>query len=106
VAAIEINDSNFESHVKNGVVMVDFWATWCTPCRMIAPIMDELSNEFKNQVTIAKVNADENIQVAGKYGVTSVPTLMVFKNGQLVERRVGAAPKQQYMSMLNKHLSE
>jgi thioredoxin 1 len=106
VAVKEINDSNFESEIKKGLVMVDFWAPWCAPCRMVAPVLDELSLEFKDQITIAKLNVDENIQAASKYSVTSIPTLIIFKNGELVERTVGAGPKQHYLTMLNKHLTD
>lgn len=85
--------------------MVDFWAPWCAPCRMVAPVLEELSNEYKGQITITKLNVDENSQAASKYSVTSIPTLIVFKNGEVVERTVGASPKQHYMTMLNKHIS-
>lgn len=105
MAVKEINDSNFDSEIKNGVVMVDFWAPWCAPCRMVAPVLDELSNEFKDQVKIVKLNVDENIQAASKYSVTSIPTLIIFKNGEIAERTVGAGPKQHYMNILNKHIT-
>lgn len=101
----EINDSTFDSEIKNGLVMVDFWAPWCAPCRMVAPVLDEISNEYEGKITIAKVNVDENVQVASKYSVTSIPTLILFKDGEVVERTVGAGPKQHYMTILNKHLT-
>ena len=105
MAVKELNDSNFDSEIKKGVVMVDFWAPWCAPCRMVAPVLDELSVEYKDKLTIAKLNVDENSGAAGKYSVTSIPTLIIFKDGELVERAVGASPKQHYMNMLNKHIS-
>ena len=105
MALKELNDSNFDNEIKKGLVMVDFWAPWCAPCRMVAPVLDELSNELKDQVTIAKLNVDENSGAASKYSVTSIPTMIIFKNGELVERAVGASPKQHYMSLLNKHLT-
>lgn len=105
MAVKELNDSNFDSEIKKGIVMVDFWAPWCAPCRMVAPVLEELSNEYKGQITITKLNVDENSQAASKYSVTSIPTLIVFKNGEVVERTVGASPKQHYMTMLNKHIS-
>jgi len=105
VALKELNDSNFDSEIKKGLVMVDFWAPWCAPCRMVAPVLEELSKEYEGRVTIAKLNVDDNNAAAGKFGVTSIPTLIIFKDGELVERAVGASPKQHYMTMLNKHIS-
>ncbi len=104
MAVQEINDSNFADTVKEGVVMVDFWAPWCAPCRMVAPVLDELSVEYEGQLKIVKLNVDENPKVAQQYSVTSIPTLIIFKNGELAERTVGAGPKQHYMNILGKHL--
>lgn len=105
MAVKEISDSNFEEEVKEGVVMVDFWAPWCAPCRMVAPVLDELSTEYEGKLKIAKINVDENPKVAQQYSVTSIPTLIIFKNGELAERTVGAGPKQHYMTILGKHIS-
>jgi thioredoxin 1 len=77
-----------------GPVVVDFWAEWCGPCRMIAPALEEISGSLDGKVKIVKLNVDENPQVASKYGIQSIPTLMIFKNGQMASRQVGAAPKQ------------
>jgi thioredoxin 1 len=77
-----------------GAVVVDFWAEWCGPCRMIAPALEEISGSLGSKVKIVKLNVDENPQTASKYGVMSIPTLMLFKNGEMASRQVGAAPKQ------------
>ena len=100
----EINDSSFAEEVKEGLTMVDFWAPWCAPCRMVAPVLDELSEEYTGKIKIAKINVDENPQIASQYSVTSIPTLIIFKDGDLVERTVGAGPKQHYIDILNKHV--
>ena len=91
---IELNSSNFESTIANGVTLVDFWAPWCGPCRMIAPIIEELAEDFEGKATIAKVNTDEEQDIAIKYGIRSIPTLLFFKDGQVVDQMIGAAGKQ------------
>lgn len=97
----KINNSEFENEVLNGkgVALVDLFADWCMPCQMIAPIIDELSNE-KTDVNFFKVNVDETPDVAVKYGVSSIPTLLIFKNGELVNKLVGAYPKEKIASAL------
>jgi thioredoxin 1 len=92
---IHVADSEFQEKVLNSIapVIVDFWAPWCGPCRMVAPILDELAKEYGEKVVIAKVNTDENPQWAMKYGVQGIPTMLFVKDGQLVDRMVGAAPK-------------
>ena len=89
-------DTNFDQSVlQNGQpVLVDFWAEWCGPCRAIAPVLEELSSELQGKVKIVKLNVDENPNTAAKYGIMSIPTLMLFKNGEIASRQVGAAPKQ------------
>jgi thioredoxin 1 len=89
-------DATFENDVlkASGPVVVDFWAEWCGPCRMIAPALEEISNSLNGKVKIVKLNVDENPGTAAKYGIMSIPTLMLFKNGQLASRQVGAQPKQ------------
>ena len=92
---IEINDKDFEQQVlKSSLpVVVDFWAPWCGPCRMIGPIVEKLSEEFNGKLKFCKVNVDENQQLAQKYKVMSIPTLIFFKNGQLIEQSMGAVPE-------------
>ena len=96
MAVGKVSDTTFESEVlkATGPVVVDFWAEWCGPCRMIAPALEEISGSLDGKVKIVKLNVDENPQVAAKYGIQSIPTLMIFKNGQMASRQVGAAPKQ------------
>ncbi|HEY8347973.1 MAG TPA: thioredoxin [Symbiobacteriaceae bacterium] len=86
-------------------VLVDFWAAWCGPCRMIAPIVDELAAEYEGTVKVGKLNVDENQEVAGRYGVMSIPTLMVFRNGQPVERIVGFMPKKELKARIDAALA-
>ena len=91
---IELTDANFYSEVsKYPLVVVDFWAAWCGPCRMVAPIIEQLATEYFGRVTFGKLNVDENPNISSTFGVQSIPTLMIFKNGKPVERLVGAVPK-------------
>ena len=92
----KVSDANFENEVlkATGPVVVDFWAEWCGPCRMIAPALEEIAGSLGDKVKIVKLNVDENPATASKYGIMSIPTLMIFKNGELAARQVGAAPKQ------------
>jgi len=103
---LTISDDNFETEViSSGVpVLVDFWATWCGPCKAIAPLIDELAAEFEGKVKVGKVNVDENPKTPAKYGVRGIPTLLVFKGGELVDQVVGAVPKAQMEEMLKKTL--
>jgi thioredoxin 1 len=95
MAVGKVSDASFESDVLKATqpVVVDFWAEWCGPCRMIAPALEEIATAMGDKVKIVKLNVDENPQTAAKYGVMSIPTLMMFKNGELASRQVGAAPK-------------
>ncbi|WP_349359070.1 thioredoxin [Stappia sp.] len=95
MATAVVTDESFENDVLKaaGPVVVDFWAEWCGPCKMIAPALEELSNEMDGEVTIAKLNIDENQNIAMKYGVRSIPTLIMFKDGEPVSTQIGAAPK-------------
>ncbi len=101
--AIEITDSNFEEMVTNSEkpVVLDFWATWCGPCRIIAPIIDELSDEFKDKAVIGKVNVDENAEVTAKFGIRNIPTVLFIKNGEVEDKVVGATSKNVLTEKLN-----
>ncbi len=98
---VELNASNFADTIKEGVVLVDFWAPWCGPCRMIAPVIEELAADFEGKAVVAKVNTDEAPEVAGQFGIRSIPTVLFFKDGELVDQMIGAAPKQAYADKLN-----
>jgi thioredoxin 1 len=96
MAVGKVSDADFESEVlkSSGPVVVDFWAEWCGPCRQIAPALEEIAGSLNGRVKIVKLNVDENPHTASKYGVMSIPTLMIFKNGEMASRQVGAAPRQ------------
>jgi len=95
MSTIKVDSNNFEADVLRAdkPVVVDFWAEWCGPCKMIAPSLDEIANELSGQIQIAKVNIDENPELATQFGVRSIPTLLMFKNGEVASNMVGAAPK-------------
>lgn len=101
-----VTDSSFDNDVlkASGPVLVDFWAEWCGPCKMIGPILEELASEMHGKLTIAKMNLDENPMTPSKYGIRSIPTLMLFKNGQLAATKIGAVPKQALQSWLNEQI--
>jgi len=99
-----LTDSNFDQEVRNGVTLVDFWAEWCGPCRRIAPIVEQLAGEYDGRATIAKLNVDENPNIPGRFMIRGIPTLLLFKNGQLAETLVGLAPKEDIARMIDKHL--
>ena len=99
----KVSDSDFEAQVLKSAepVVVDFWAEWCGPCKMIAPALEEIAGTMNGKVKIVKLNVDENPRTAEKYGIMSIPTLMLFKNGELASRQVGAAPKQKLEAWIN-----
>jgi thioredoxin 1 len=101
--ALEITDASFDEVVlqSDKPVLVDFWAAWCGPCRMVGPIIDEISTEYQDKAVVVKVDVDANQEFAAKYGVRNIPTVLVFKNGELVGRQVGVAPKQAYADALD-----
>ena len=102
--AVALTKENFNETIQSGVSLVDFWAPWCGPCRMIAPVLEELDQEMGDKVKIVKVNVDENQETASKFGVMSIPTLLVFKNGELVDKTVGYQPKEALVQLLEKHV--
>ncbi len=104
--ANEVNDKNFASEVLQSElpVLVDFWAPWCGPCKSIAPIIEELASEYTGKIKIAKLNVDDNPATPGQYGVRSIPTLILFKGGKVLEQTVGAQPKTRLAAMLQKAL--
>jgi thioredoxin 1 len=95
MAEIEITEQNFQNEVLNSSlpVVVDFWAPWCGPCKMIAPIIDEIAREYETKIKVGKMNTDQNLEIAGKYQITSIPTIIIFKNGKPAERIVGFRSK-------------
>ena len=101
-----VTDETFESKVlKNKLpVLVDFWAPWCGPCRMVAPVVDEIGKQYQGQIKVYKVNTDDNPNIASKYGIRSIPTLMIFKQGQRVDMVVGAVPKTTLANTIEKYL--
>ena len=105
-SAIAVTDASFEQDVlKSDVpVLVDFWAPWCGPCRMVAPVVEEVSTLYEGKIKVFKLNTDENPAVAGQYGIRSIPTLMLFKDGQLVDVVVGAVHKTTLCSTIDRHL--
>lgn len=104
--ALEITDATFDEVVLKSEkpVVVDFWAAWCGPCKMLGPVIEELSGDFASKAVVGKVDVDTNPEFAAKYGVRNIPTVLIFKNGEIVGRQVGVAPKQTYVDAINELL--
>ena len=103
--AMEFTAENFDSTLQSGVpVLVDFWAPWCGPCRMVGPFIEELAREYQGKAVVGKVNVDEQPTIAARYGVATIPTILIFVNGEIVEKAVGTRPKAAFAEMLEKHL--
>lgn len=103
---VTITDENFEDVTREGLTLVDFWAPWCGPCRLVGPVVEQLAEEYQGRVRVGKLNVDENPQTAMKFRVMSIPTVILFKNGDAIETMVGAAPKNAYEARLQKHVGE
>ncbi|NPD85921.1 thioredoxin [Lentimicrobium sp. L6] len=101
---IDLTDQTFEKVIGKGVSLVDFWAPWCAPCRMQGPIVNELADEIAGKANICKMDVDKNKKMAAKYGIRSIPTIMVFKNGEMVKQFVGIKPKATLLKEIEKHL--
>ena len=103
---MEVQDNNFKDKVleNNKLVLVDFWAEWCGPCKTLSPIIDEVAEEFGEKVDVAKVDIDQNQEYAAKYGIRNIPTVLLFKNGEIVDKQVGVAPKKKYVESIESFL--
>lgn len=106
--AMKVDEGSWDAEVMKapGLVMVDFWAVWCGPCQMVAPIVEELANEYAGKLRVMKLNTDENPEIAGRYQVMSIPTILFFKNGLAVEKLVGARPKRQFKEVIDSLLTQ
>ncbi|MFB6364841.1 thioredoxin [Paenibacillus elgii] len=103
MAIVNASDQSFSTDVESGTVLVGFWAPWCGPCRMLAPVLEELDKEISESVKVVKVNVDENPETASRFGVMSIPTLIVFKDGQPVDKTVGFQTKDALKNVLSRH---
>ena len=103
--AITLKTQDFEQKIAKGIVLVDFWAPWCAPCKMAGPIIDELAGEYSGKVLVGKVNVDEDQDLAGKFSVMSIPTVIIFKDGKEVDRSIGFVGKEGYKNLIEKQLT-
>ena len=104
MAVLHLTKENFDASIAEGKVIVDFWATWCGPCKMLAPTIDAIATEYKDRVVVGKVDVDENEALARRFGIMSIPTLFLFKDGEVVEKLVGYRLKTELEQLLNKYL--
>ena len=103
MAILDVTDQTFEKETAEGLVLADFWAPWCGPCKMIAPVLEEIDGEMNDKVQIVKLDVDDNQETAGKFGVMSIPTLLLLKDGNVVDQVVGFQPKEALVELINKH---
>lgn len=103
MAIVNVTDQNFTEETSKGLVLADFWAPWCGPCKMIAPVLEEIDGEMEEKVQIVKLDVDENQETAGKFGVMSIPTLLLLKDGNVVDQVIGFQPKEALVDLINKH---
>ena len=108
VQAIKVDEGSWDTQVMKapGLVMVDFWAVWCGPCQMVAPVVEDLANEYAGKLRVMKLNTDENPEIAGRYQVMSIPTILFFKDGKPVEKLIGARPKRQFKDVIDSLLAQ
>ena len=106
MAITEITTANFQDEVvnSNGTVLIDFWATWCGPCRKLVPVIEEIASQFEGKINVFKVNSDDNLEIAKRYSISGLPSLLIFKNGEPVERMAGMMPKSVILKNIDKHL--
>ncbi|AKP48044.1 MULTISPECIES: thioredoxin [Bacillus] len=103
MAIVKATDQTFDSETSSGLVLADFWAPWCGPCKMIAPVLEEIDAEMNDKLKIVKLDVDENQETARKFGVMSIPTLFLFKDGEIVDKVIGYQPKEALTELINKH---
>ncbi|HLR41474.1 MAG TPA: thioredoxin [Virgibacillus sp.] len=103
MAIVNVTDQDFTQETAEGLVLADFWAPWCGPCKMIAPVLEEIDGEMSEKVKIVKLDVDENQETAGKFGVMSIPTLLLMKDGNVVDQVIGFQPKEALVDLINKH---
>lgn len=100
----ELNEENFKTFTENELVLIDIWAPWCGPCRMISPIVDEVSSEYQGRLSVGKMNADDNRDTVSELGIRSIPTLLLYKNGEIVDRLVGGVNKQKIVDLIEQYI--